>query len=65
MSIKNAYNYVKNNNDVVALGANFNGQLGRGNNKCNNYPVTIMQNIPIRQIACGSDHTVILGEDHN
>ena len=51
---------LKENNDVIVFGRNDDGQLGLGHNKSQNKPVTLMQRIPIRQIACGWGHTVIL-----
>ena len=35
------------------LDDNYYGQLGLGHNDNQNKPVTLMQGIPIRQIACG------------
>ena len=56
---------LKDNNDVLIFGANNYGQLGLGNNYHQNKPVTLMQGIAIRQIACGEDHTVILQDDND
>jgi len=36
------------------FGYNRYGQLGLGHDKSQNKPITLMQGIPIRQIACGS-----------
>ena len=56
---------LKDNNDVLIFGANKYGQLGLGNNYYQNKPVTLMQGIAIRQIACGGLHTVILQDDND
>ena len=44
---------IKENNDVLVFGCNDYGQLGLGHNDNQNKPITLMQGIPIRQIACG------------
>ena len=54
---------IKDNNDVLVFGHNNYGQLGLGHNDNQNKPITLMQGIPIRQIACGGWHTVILQDD--
>ena len=53
---------VKNNDDVVVFGRNYCGQLGLGHNIDQNIPILMMHGIPIRQIACGYEHTVILAK---
>ena len=49
---------------MCVFGHNNYGQLGLGHNDDQNKPQTLMQGIPIRQIACGDYHTVIL-QDNN
>jgi len=56
---------VKNNHDVLVFGANEHGQLGLGHIDNQLEPQTLMQKIPIRQIACGYRHTVILRENND
>jgi len=48
---------LQDNNDVLVFGDNDKGQLGLRHNAYQNKPQTLMQGIPIRQIACGSFHT--------
>ena len=55
---------IKDNNDVLVFGRNDHCELGLGHNCNQNKPITLMQGIPIRQIACGGYHTVIL-QDNN
>ena len=55
---------LQDDNDVLVFGRNDHGQLGLGHNDDQNKPITLMQGIPIRQIACGAYHTVIL-QDNN
>jgi len=50
----------KSYNDVLVFGANDYGQLGLGHNKNQNKPQLLMRGEEIRQITCGSHHTVIL-----
>ena len=40
-------------------------KLGLGHNESQNKPITLMQGIPIRQIACGCHHTIILQENND
>ena len=55
---------VNENNDVLVFGHNRYGQLGLCHNDNQNKPVTLVQGIAIRQIACGNYHTIIL-QDNN
>ena len=50
---------LQDDNDVLVFGSNEYGQLGLGHNAHQNKPITLMQGIVIRQIACGENHTVL------
>ncbi|KAL0477281.1 ultraviolet-B receptor [Acrasis kona] len=47
--------------DIYVTGNNTNGQLGLGDRRCR-YKFTKLCNVKIKEISCGSSHTVILTE---
>ena len=54
------------NNNVLVFGSNLYGQLGLNDGNDNyNKPVVLMQEISIRQIACGGNYSIILTDNNN
>ena len=49
----------KNNGDVLVFGCNEYGQLGLGHNNNINIPTLLMNDTTIKNIICGTFHTII------